>query len=182
VAHLLLDGVVVMDGDRIVRFVEKPPKGTEPCKLAASGIYIMEPEIKDWLPEEFLDSTGMLFPILLKKGAVINGYIMKKFWIDVGFLETYLAATTYILKKYKKKNWVEPGVKLGKGTKLEGAVVIYKGTTIGNNCLIKNSIIFKNNKIGNDCKIINAVIDEDCSIADNAVVSGIVGKNSKLKG
>lgn len=175
-------GVAVMEGDRIMRFVEKPPKGTEPSKLAASGIYVMEPKIKQMLPREFLDATGMVFPILLEKGATINGYVSQKFWIDVGVPETYLEATKYILRKYGKKNWVEPGVNLGKGTKLEGAVVIQNGTAVGEKCLIKDSIIFKNNNIGNNCRIINAIVDENCTLEDNSKVSGIIERNSKIGG
>ncbi|MCD6547255.1 MAG: NDP-sugar synthase [Nanoarchaeota archaeon] len=175
-------GVVKLDGNKIVEFVEKPAIGEEPSNLIATGVYIMEPEIVKYIPNEFLDSTGMLFPIIIEKGGVLNGYIHNGFWVDVGRPSSYLEAVAYILRKYGKKHWLDEDVKIGEGTKLIGPVVIYKGTEIGKNCLIKNSVIFEDNKIGNNCHIVNSILDVGCKIGDNVKVSTTLGRGSILNG
>ena len=129
-----LFGIVGMEDDRIVEFTEKPPKGTEKTNLMATCIYVMEPNILKFMPNKFLDSTGLIFPILLENKQKIYGYDYGGFWVDIGTKDDYILAVGYILKKMKKKNWIDASVKIGDGTKPEGTVVIYKNTTIGKNC------------------------------------------------
>ncbi len=174
-------GVAEVEENNIVGFVEKPAIGEEPSNLIATGIYIMEPKIVNYIPDEFMDSTGMLFPILLKNEECLNGFKSDKFWVDVGRPSSYLEATAKILRKYGKKNWIEDGVEIKENTKLKGPVVIYKESEIGDNCIIKNSIIFKNNKIGNNCHITNSILDVGCEIGDNLNVTTTLGKGSILK-
>ena len=142
----------------------------------------MDSKIKEYLSYVFLDSTGMLFPILLNNGHKINGYDIKKsFWVDVGRPASYLEATAFILSKYGKDNWIEKGVEVGKDTTFVGTVVVYNsGTKIGKDCFIKNSVIFSGTVIGNDCHIVNSVIDNDCKIGDGMHISTTLGRGSVL--
>ena len=173
-------GVAKIEGNKIIKFVEKPPIGKAPSNLISTGVYIMNPKIKEYIPEEFLDSTGMLFPKLIETGQSINGYVSDAFWVDVGRPSSYLEATAYILRKYGKDNWIEERVKIGEGTKLIGPVVVYKGTTIGKNCIIKNSVIFEDNQIGNNCHIVNSILDVGCKIGDSIKISTTLGRGSVL--
>ena len=174
-------GVAEMKDDNIVGFVEKPAIGEETSNLIATGIYIMEPKIINYIPDEFMDSTGMLFPLLLKKGECLNGFKSDKFWVDVGRPSSYLEATAKILKSYGKDNWIEDGVNMGENIELKGPVVIYKGTEIGKNCIIKNSVIFQDNKIGENCHITNSILDVGCDIGEGFNVTTTLGKGSILK-
>ncbi|MCD6576183.1 MAG: NDP-sugar synthase [Nanoarchaeota archaeon] len=173
-------GVAKLDGIRITEFVEKPPIGKEPSNLISTGVYIMEPKIIEYIPKKFLDSTGMLFPLILQKGGKINGFVSDSFWVDVGRPSSYLEATAYILRKYGKENWIDENVKIGEGTKLVGPVVIYNGTEIGRDCIIKNSVIFEDNKIGNNCHIVNSILDIGCKIGDGVKISTTLGRGSVL--
>jgi NDP-sugar pyrophosphorylase family protein len=175
-----LFGIVDMDGDRIVKFTEKPPKGTEKTNLMGTCIYVMEPDVIKFIPDKFLDATGLIFPILLEKGQKVYGYDDGKFWVDIGTKDDYLLATGHILKKLNKKTWVDSSVTVGAGTRLEEPAVIHKNTKIGKNCVIKNSIIFEGCEIGNNCVITNSVIDEGCKIGDGLHISTVLGKNSIL--
>lgn len=172
-------GVVELEKNNIKRFVEKPAIGTEPSNLISTGIYVLEPNVREFLSYEFFDSTGMIFPILLQKGQKINGFFQKKvFWVDVGRPASYIQATAYVLRKYGKQNWVEPSATIGEGTKLEGPVVVYKNTKIGRNCIIRNSIIFEGCEIGDNTTIINSIIDEGCKIGNGVHISTTLGKGS----
>ncbi len=173
-------GVAKVDGNNIVQFVEKPPIGKAPSNLISTGLYIMEPTIIDYIPDNFLDATGMLFPLILKKNGKINGYVSDAFWVDVGRPSSYIEATAYILRKYNKENWIEENIEIGENTKLVGPVVIYKNTKIGSNCIIKNSVIFEGNTIGNNCSITNSILDVGCKIGDGVKVSTTLGRGSIL--
>lgn len=175
-------GVAVMKGKRIEKFVEKPAIGKEPSDMTSTGIYIIDPKINDYLSYDFMDSTGMIFPLLIEKGHKLTGYDMKDaFWVDVGRPASYLEATAYVLSKLGVDNWIEKGVKVGKNTVFEGPVVVYNnGTEIGKKCIIKNSVILSGNKIGDNCKIVNSVIDEECKISDGIHISTTLGRGSIL--
>ncbi|MDD5239280.1 MAG: NDP-sugar synthase [Candidatus Nanoarchaeia archaeon] len=175
-------GVAVLKGDNILKFVEKPAIGKEPSRLISTGIYIFDSKIKSFLDYNFLDSTGMLFPLLLDSGHKINGYdIGKSFWVDVGRPASYLEATAYVLEKYKMDKWIEKGVEIGENTTFTGTVVVYNnGTKIGKNCFIKNSVILSNNSIGDDCHIVNSILDTDCRIGNGVHVSTTLGRGSVI--
>ena len=174
-------GVAELEGHSITRFVEKPPIGSEPSNLISTGIYVMDPKINEFLTYEFMDSTGMIFPILLKNGENLNGLLQKNvFWVDVGRPASYIEATAYELRRLGKQNWIDPSVSIGIGTKIEGPVVIYKNTKIGKNCIIRNSVIMENNQIGDNCSIINSIIDESCKIGNEIHISTTLGRGSIL--
>lgn len=174
-------GVVELKGHEIKSFVEKPAIGQEPSNMASTGIYVLEPEVTKHLTYDFYDSTGMLFPILLEKRERLNGLLQKNvFWVDVGRPASYIEATAYVLRRYGKENWVAPSAAVGKGTRLEGPVVVYKNVRIGKDCVIRNSVIFEGTEIGDNCSIINSIIDEGCRIGDGMHISTTLGKGSVL--
>ena len=55
-------GVVVMDGDRIVQFVQKPSLEDAPSKLINAGAYILEPEIFRMMPHGKFSLETEVFP------------------------------------------------------------------------------------------------------------------------
>jgi mannose-1-phosphate guanylyltransferase/phosphomannomutase len=77
----------------IVRFAEKPPKDQIFSNLANAGIYVLEPEVLDWIPpDQIWDFGSNVFPDLLEKGVPIAGYIIDDPLIDIGLPEKYEAA------------------------------------------------------------------------------------------
>jgi mannose-1-phosphate guanylyltransferase len=79
-------GVVLMDGQRIVRFVEKPKKEDAPSKLINAGIYILEPEVLKYIPEGYAMWELDVFPKLAKEGQ-LYGYPFSGQWFDTGTIE-----------------------------------------------------------------------------------------------
>ena len=60
---------------RMLSFVEKPPKGTEKSNLSNGGIYVLEPKVLDYIPEDgFSDFAFDIFPRMLNDGLPIYGY------------------------------------------------------------------------------------------------------------
>lgn len=84
-------GIVEIDSEnRILRFVEKPKPGITSSNLANTGIYIMEPEVINYIPPEtFYDFGYDLFPALLSKGERLFGYVTADSILDAGTIENY---------------------------------------------------------------------------------------------
>lgn len=87
-------GIVVTDETgRIVSFQEKPEPEEAASDVANTGIYLLEPEVLEYIPEgEFPDFSLNIFPQLLKAGVPFFGFEMSGYWRDVGTLDDYLLA------------------------------------------------------------------------------------------
>ncbi|MBI3051982.1 NTP transferase domain-containing protein [Candidatus Woesearchaeota archaeon] len=81
-------GVARLQGSRILEFVEKPKKDKAPSNLINAGLYIMEPEILDFIPDGFAMVEKDLFPRLASEGRLF-GYPFSGQWFDTGTLERY---------------------------------------------------------------------------------------------
>lgn len=94
-------GAVRLRGDRIVEFVEKPKKEESSTNMINAGLYILEPEVVDMIPEGFCSIEKEIFPELAKKGKLF-GFPFRGQWFDTGTPERYERAL---------KNWkgVRPG-------------------------------------------------------------------------
>jgi NDP-sugar pyrophosphorylase family protein len=84
-------GVVELDERQgITRFVEKPPREQVFSDLANAGIYVLEPEVLDWIPvDEPWDFGHDVFPALLGDGIDVAGYVIEDSVIDIGLPEKY---------------------------------------------------------------------------------------------
>ena len=93
-------GIVEIDGEqRILRFVEKPAPGTTTSNLANSGIYMLQPEVINDIPQDtFYDFGYDLFPALLKKGAPLYGFVTSDAILDTGTMENYRLAERELLE------------------------------------------------------------------------------------
>lgn len=63
-------GVVVMDGDRIVQFVQKPSLEDAPSNLINAGAYILEPEIFRMMPRGNFSLETEVFPKVAEIGKL----------------------------------------------------------------------------------------------------------------
>ena len=87
-------GVVIADSDgRVKRFVEKPGWGEVFSDTVNTGIYILEPQVLDMIPENApCDFSRDLFPKLLARGDGLRAWTMSGYWCDIGDVAAYLKA------------------------------------------------------------------------------------------
>ena len=79
-------GVVETDEkNRVKRFIEKPPPGTETTNWINAGTYILEREVLDAIPPDchHMFENG-LFPHLVNTGKAVYGYPYKGYWTGYG--------------------------------------------------------------------------------------------------
>jgi mannose-1-phosphate guanylyltransferase/phosphomannomutase len=89
-------GVVQLDKeDRVVSFVEKPPRHTRVGSLASGGIYLLERQVLDYIPaSRFCDFAYDVFQKLLQTSLPVCGYALdsQNYLIDIGTSEKYRQA------------------------------------------------------------------------------------------
>ena len=118
-------GIVITREDGTVeRFLEKPTWGQVFSDTINTGIYVLEPEIFDYIPDgRPVDFSGESFPAVLDDGSPLFGYVADGYWEDVGTLEAYLKAHQDILDRRVNVDiagfQLRPGVWLGKGAQID---------------------------------------------------------------
>lgn len=107
-------GVANVDGERIVKLVEKP--AVPESNLAMAGMYVFGPEIWDVLPELEPSARGEFeitdaIQLLIDKGHVVLAGVYDGSWFDTGTLDSFLETTRHL---------VGGGTLVGEGAVVEG--------------------------------------------------------------
>lgn len=94
-------GIVTTDeSGRITRFQEKPTWSEVFSHTANTGIYIMEPDVLQWIhPRGAVDFSREVFPRLLQDGGALFGYLTDGYWSDIGNPHQYQQAEMDLLQK-----------------------------------------------------------------------------------
>ena len=200
-------GVVdLADGDRIVRFVEKPAPGEAPSSWANAGTWIFEPAVLDHIPDEKMDGSleRLVFPSLIADGFRVQGFPSNAYWMDVGTSERYTRLHADILDG-RIEGWLPDAandsaltgedcqvwedavlgrrVVLGRGCRVGGLVNIVGPTVLGDACdvrdkaRIERSIIWGGAKIGSGAVVRDSILGNDVWIGDDAIIEDAVIAN-----
>jgi mannose-1-phosphate guanylyltransferase / phosphomannomutase len=195
-------GVVILDDSGHVRqFQEKPSWGEVFSDTINTGIYVLEPQTLDYFSKgKTFDFSQDLFPLMLKNGDPIYGYVASGYWTDVGSIQEYMRACGDVL--YGRVNLIEAighhigggvwtrddveiapdaqlygPVYLGRGVKIKGGVivrgpaVIRDDTIIDTRAIIERSIVWRNCYIGERVELRGAIICRQCNLKSGVIVS-----------
>ena len=188
-------GVVELDSEQnIVGFQEKPDPGEAVSNLANTGIYVLEPEVLEYIPEDtFFDFAEDVFPRLLQVGEKFVGYEGNFYWSDIGTLEAYQAAQRVALsgkvrlkipgERRSEGLWVDRGVWLHPTAALEGRVVLRRDTVIGRGVtLIGDTTVGSGCRVRPGATVKRSVLLPGSSVGEGAYVEGcIVGHGYKVR-
>ncbi len=192
--------VVVNDEGRIERFLEKPTWGQVFSDTVNTGIYVLEPEVFDHIPEgEPFDFSQDLFPKLFEMGAPLYGYVAEGYWQDIGSLPQYLTANCDLLDgkiaasipgiELQHRIFVGESINLdsienisgpafiGNYAKIAPTAAIGKYTVLGNNVVVKDhaetrhSVIGSNTYIGASAKVVGTILGKNCDVMAGATFS-----------
>jgi mannose-1-phosphate guanylyltransferase len=167
---------------QVKKFIEKPPKGTEPSNLINAGVYALSPEVLQLIPEgRAVSMEREVFPKLASQGR-LYGHIFRGLWVDIGKPEEYLQANRILLDtlKFKRRfkgtdefevktpTALDEGVTIGKGSTIGPYAVLGKNVTVGKNVQISDSVIFPGTKIADSAWISGAIVGEESVIGENA--------------
>jgi mannose-1-phosphate guanylyltransferase/phosphomannomutase len=178
-------GVVITEDDgKIVRFLEKPSWGEVFSDTINTGIYILEPEIFQYIPEKTeFDFSKNLFPLMLEKGLPLFGYIADGYWKDIGSLDEYVLAHQNVLNgdvriqiPGERLNIIGRDVWVGKNSQISPKAKFKGGVVIGNNCIIDDDTNLENCVVGDNTHIKKGTFMKGATIWANVKI----GENCKI--
>ncbi len=190
-------GVAELDGEKVVKLVEKPKKPKS--DLALVGVYLFTSCIFEavnnikpsWRGE--LEITDAI-QYLVEHGKNVLPHLITGWWKDTGKLEDMIEAnritldkiTTKILGNIDKNSEIRGRVKIGEGTKVVNSIICGP-VVIGENCTIENSFIYpytsiNNNTIVKNTEIEQSIIMENCIIENlkYRVSESLIGRNVRI--
>ena len=172
-------GVAVLEGERVVKLVEKPKERIS--DLALVGVYLFDPSVHEAVRALSPSGRGELeiteaIQWLLDQGKEVTVHRVEGWWKDTGQPEDLLEANRLVLEGSQPSNEGE----VDEASKLTGTVILEKGAriqnsklrgplVIGPNTFIKDSFIGPFTSIGSDCivedsEIEHSVIMEECRL------------------
>ncbi|HEX3032736.1 MAG TPA: sugar phosphate nucleotidyltransferase, partial [Bacillota bacterium] len=179
-------GVVILGGDgRVCRFLEKPSWGEVFSDTVNTGIYILEPDIFDYIPAATsFDFSKDVFPLLLQDKAPMYGYVAGGYWCDIGTLSQYRQTQFDMLSGLVRVDIageeVRPGIWLGENVALGDSLESIKPPVfIGSNTVIEAdvrlgefTVLGDNNYVGSGSAIKHSVVWNHCYLGQRVKLSG----------
>ena len=186
--------VITREDGSIERFLEKPGWGQVFSDTINTGIYVLEPEILDAIPEgQAVDFSSEVFPFVLEEGAPLFGCVADGYWEDVGTTAAYLKAHEDILDGRVRVDVsgfeLRPGVWVGKDSSIDPSVRIVAPAFIGENCTIDADAVLgsyttigANTRVAERGEIQRSVIGENAYLGSSVRVEGaVLGRSCDLR-
>ncbi len=173
--------VITREDGSIERFLEKPGWGQVFSDTINTGIFVLEPEIFDYIePDRPVDFSSEVFPALLADNKRLFGAVGEGYWEDVGTLESYLNAHTDILdgRVSARIDGFDRGnsMYIGENVSIDPSAVITGPGVIGDNCRIEaGANIGPYSVLGANVRVRSEVNTERVVVADNAYLAEAVG-------
>jgi mannose-1-phosphate guanylyltransferase/phosphomannomutase len=188
-------GIVITSPDGWVeRFLEKPTWGQVFSDTINTGIYVLEPQILDLIPEhEPVDFSETVFPAALKRGLAIQGLVVDGYWEDVGTVDAYHRAHRDVLDQRVVVDIpgfrLGDGIWLGEGADVDPAAEIAGPVIIGDNCRVEAgarigeyTVLGSNVVVKHDATLARTVVHDHVYIGPATTLRGcIVGRSADLR-
>ncbi|HEY9755532.1 MAG TPA: NDP-sugar synthase [Oculatellaceae cyanobacterium] len=170
-------GVIVRNEEGFITgFQEKPKQEEALSNLISTGIYILEPEVFNFIPETGDYGFGrQLFPKLVESGEKVLSIEIESYWSDVGTIDQYRQSNLHALAEQVHLPMAPVNKRVGEFVvRQEPNSILAPDAHIGGNLLLG-----RNSKIANGAKIAgnvvigeNCIVDANCQLTDCVIWSG----------
>ena len=186
--------VITREDGSVERFLEKPTWGQVFSDTVNTGIYVLEPEIFDFIAAgRAVDFSSDVFPALLEAGKPLYGSVVEGYWEDVGTLEAYVKAHQDVLDG--KVSADVPGFRLredvwlGEGTEVEPGAVVDGPAVIGDYCrvaagahLSEHTVLGSNVVVGPGASCQRSVVHDNAYVGPAVSLRGcVVGRGTDVR-
>ena len=170
----------------ISKFKEKPTSDEAFSNLINAGLYIIEPEVMELVPEgEKYDFSKQLFPDVLSRGWPMYAKTVNGIWFDVGNpFELHKAQMTLIERRDElpfpmpKGEVLPDGSFISESASVSGHIaksVILAGSSV--NGAAVNSVVMANSRVNGVSE--SSIIGEN-SIIDSRIHNCVIGDESHI--
>lgn len=167
-----LHGIASLEGDRVVRVVEKPQGAGD--GVALTGAYVLDRRVFDAINvvkpsvRGELEITGAI-QILVERGQAVRAYRYGGFWRDVGRPAGILEANVFQLDRLAGEMRGE-----ATGSRIEGRVVLATRSRV------INSTVLGPVAIGEGAAVINSWVGPFCAIGSHSVLEDVEVQRSVI--
>jgi glucose-1-phosphate thymidylyltransferase len=189
-------GVAVLEGDRVVRLVEKPTSFVS--DLALVGVYLFDDSIleaADTLEPSWRGEYEITEAIqwLIDHGKTVRAEMVSAWWKDTGRPSDLLEANRVLLSvvstsvdgEVDERSTLVGSVRLARGAKVIRSEL--RGPlAIGPDSVIEDSVVGPNVSVERDVRILRSAVEdsivmEGCQIVDvHGLVASILGRNVEV--
>ncbi len=78
-------GNILFEGDKVIKIEEKP----DLINYILAGIYVMTPDVFNYIPADTYYGMDKLIMALMEKGIDVIKYEMEEYWLDIGRVKDY---------------------------------------------------------------------------------------------
>ena len=197
-------GLVETDAaGHVTRFLEKPNPDEITCDTINAGIYILEPDTFDRIPEDTPWSIERsFFPSLIERHETFIGYVYRGYWIDIGTPDKYMQVHRDIMDghyhvppfaKDASRIWISPQARIEEGVTIEGPCFVDAGSivktgarlgpysVVGRNChieehaVLERAIVWANGRVSQEAIVRGSILGRHAHIGRSAIVEdGVV--------
>jgi glucose-1-phosphate thymidylyltransferase len=174
-------GVAVLDGDRVVRLVEKPKQFVS--DIALVGVYLFDDSILEacatlspsWRGEYEITEA---IQWLIDNGKTVRAEMVGGYWKDTGRPEDLLEANRMMLATLGSSILGE----VDDATTIDGVAVVAEGARVTGSVLRGPVVIGPGATVTSSTIGPNVSIEEDCAIADSTLADSIVMERCRIEG
>jgi glucose-1-phosphate thymidylyltransferase len=190
-------GVALLEGDRVVRLVEKPKEHLS--DLALVGVYLFDDSVFDAVNAIGPSARGELeitdaIQWLVDHGRTVRAERVSGWWKDTGRPEDLLEANRMMLSR------IEPAVEgeVDEASEIAGRVRVARGAKIvrsriagpvvvGEGSVIEDAEVGPDASVYTDCVVrgstlVDSVVMEQCVIEGSSLESSLLGRSVEVRG
>jgi len=136
-----------------------------PGRLAFTGIHIVEPGLRAWLPPEGFSDIVPVYRELIKEGGMVAAYrVSGHYWRDIGTLESYLAAN----REYTgNAPAVGPGCLIHPSVTFTGWSAVGRGCGLEPGVTLERSVLWEGVKVREGVRVRNSVVTSGRTVLDD---------------
>ena len=201
-------GIVEVSDGRVTRFLEKPKPEECFSNLVNAGLYVLEPEVLELVPQgTAFDFSRNLFPLMLQSKMALAGSRASGFWVDIGDPKSYLKASVWALDQLEPRQakaedkiasqsdtsisesatlrgpvYLGRNVRIHKDAAVGPYVCVGDGSEILTGARIAFSVVYENTRIGAEATLDTCVVAENCRIGNRTLLErhAVVGAGADL--
>src|SRR5438034_8693937 len=187
-------GIVITRPDgTIERFLEKPTWGEVFSDNVNTGVYVLDPEIFDFIGEGVADFSADVFPRLLTEQKPLYGFVADGYWEDVGNLDAYLRAHQDVLDRkvdidvpgfrLSEGVWLGEGTEVSPDARVEGPAIIgdYSRVEAGAH-LGAYTVLGANVMVRSEAYLERTIVLDNAYLGEGVRLRGsVIGRSSDLR-